>query len=385
MRRRGVTLLVALGALLGGCGGESEATREAAAMQAATPTRLQADGSIRLTDADRNALQLTTEAAADAELPNATLRFGRIVSPPANDAQVVSPVTGRIVVPPRVQLGTAVAAGATLLEVQPNLDVADRINLGTQAAQRQGDIEAAQRELTKAESDVMRARALSPQVVSAAQVQQAETAAATARAKLDALQAARTVEAAVRSDPVAVTSPIGGTVAELTATVGAIVNRGDVLARVVKSGSLWINLAVPPDDQPGDGYEVVTPTGTVPARRLSRGRLTDSNGTRMDRLAIETVGNLALSPGATVSVRVRHGATRGIVVPESAIVPGVEDDTVFVETSPGAFASRRVQVAARFNGQIRIALGLKAGDTVVVRGGMALQGELLRAQLRPAG
>jgi RND family efflux transporter MFP subunit len=354
-------------------------------MKMATPTRLQADGSIRLTAADRSALQLTTQTAADADLPDATLRFGRIVSPPANDAQVVSPVTGRIAVPPRAQLGATVTPGATLLEVQPTLDVADRINLGTQAAQRQGDIEAAQRELTKAESDVTRARALSPQVVSAAQLQQAETAAATAHAKLDALQAARTIEAAVRSEPVAVTSPIEGTVAELTATVGSIVNRGEVLARVVKSGSLWIDLAVPPDDQPGEGYEVVTPTGTLPARRLSRGRLTDSNGTRMDRLAIEAAGSPALSPGATVSVRVRHGATRGIVVPESAIVPGVEGDTVFVETSPGAFASRRVQVAARFNGQVRIGFGLKAGEMVVVRGGMALQGELLRAQLRPAG
>jgi RND family efflux transporter MFP subunit len=354
-------------------------------MQAATPTRLQADGSIRLTDADRNALELTTQTAADADLPDATLRFGRIVSPPANDAQVVSPVTGRIVVPPRVQLGTTVMAGAALLDVQPTLDVADRISLGTQAAQRQGDIEAAQRELTKADSDVTRARALSPQVVSVAQLQQAETAAATARAKLDALQAARTVEATGRTEPVAVTSPIEGTVAELTATVGSIVNRGDVLARVVKSGSLWIDLSVPPDDQPGDGYEVVAPTGTLPARLLSRGRVTDSNGTRLDRLAMETASRPAFSPGATVSVRVRHGTTRGIVVPESAIVPGVEGDTVFVEASPGAFASRRVQVAARFNGQVRIALGLKVGDTVVVRGGMALQGELLRAQLRPAG
>ena len=186
--------LIFVAATLSGCGGESEATREAAAMKAATPNRVQPDGSIRLTDADRGALGLTVEAAPKGELPNATLRFGRVVSPPANEAQVVSPVTGRITSPPRVQLGASVAAAAVLLEVEPTLDVADRISVGTQAAQRLGDIDAAQRELAKADAEAARARELSPQVVRAAQLQQAETAAGTARAKLDGLQGARSAE-----------------------------------------------------------------------------------------------------------------------------------------------------------------------------------------------
>src|SRR2546422_2964811 len=158
--RHASAALLAMTAVVAGCGGESEATREAAAMKAATPNRVQADGSIRLTDADRAALGLTVQAAAEAELPNATLRFGRLVSLPANEAQVVSPVTGRITRPPRVQLGATVAAGAPLLDIEPALDVADRISVGTQAAPRQGDIEAAPRELTKTEADAERAPAL---------------------------------------------------------------------------------------------------------------------------------------------------------------------------------------------------------------------------------
>jgi cobalt-zinc-cadmium efflux system membrane fusion protein len=383
--RNASAALLVMTAVVAGCGGESEATREAAAMKAATPNRVQADGSIRLTDADRAALGLTVQTAAEAELPNATLRFGRLVSPPANEAQVVSPVTGRITRPPGVQLGAIVAAGAPLLDIEPALDVADRISVGTQAAQRQGDIEAAQRELTKAEADAERARALSPQVVSTAQLQQAETAVATARARLEGLQAARAAETTARTQAVPVTTPIGGTVAEITATVGSLVNRGDVLARIVKSGPLWVDLSVPPDDPIGDHYELVTATGTIPARLLSRGRLTDVGGTRTDRLAVEAGDVSALTPGTAVSLRVGHGATRGIVVPESAIVPGVETDAVFLEVSPGVFTSRAVQVAARFNGQVRLNAGLKAGERVVVRGGMALQGELLRSQLRPAG
>lgn len=365
-------------------GGGGEATREAEAMKADTPNRVQADGSIRLTDADRTALGLVVQTVTDADLSNSTLRFGRVVSPPANEAQVASPVTGRIVRPPRVQLGTTVAVGATLLEIQPTLDVGERISVGTQAAQREGDIEGAQRELAKAEADAARARALSPQVVSAAQLQQAETALAVARAKLEGLLGARTAETTARTQVVPVPAPMAGVVADLTATVGSAVARGDILARIVKPGPLWIDIAVPPDDPVGDRYEVITANGTIAARLLARGRLTDMGGTRSDRLAIDEAAS-SLMPGTTVSVRVGHGGTRGILVPESAIVPGVETDTIFVEVSPGVFAPRPVQVAARFGGQVRLSTGLTPGERVVVRGGMALQGELVRSQLRPAG
>ena len=367
------------------CGSQSEATREAEAMKAATPNRVQADGSIRLTDQDRSALGLVVQPAAEADLLNGTLRFGRVISPPANEAQVVSPVTGRITRPPRVELGAQIGAGAPLLEVQPELDVPERISVGTQAAQRQGDIEAAQRELAKAEADADRARALSPQVVSAAQLQQAETTVATARAKLDGLQGARTAEITARTHMVPVSAPIAGTVAELTATVGAVVNRGDALARIIKPGPLWVDVSVPPDEAVGDRYELLAGSTVLPARPLTRGRLTDVGGTRMDRLVVDAADASALTPGSAVSVRVGHGVTRGIVVPEAAIVPGVETDTVFVENSAGTFAPRPVRVAARYGGHVRLASGLKPGERVVVRGGMALQGELVRSQLRPAG
>jgi cobalt-zinc-cadmium efflux system membrane fusion protein len=382
---RVVVVALTVSLLSTGCGGDSEATREAEAMKAAAPNRIQPDGSIKLADADRTALGLLVQPAAESDLPNATLRFGHVLIPPANEAQVVAPVTGRIARPPRVQLGAAIVQGAPLLEIIPTLDVGERISVGTQAAQRQGDIEAAQRELTKAEADLARARALSPQIVSAAQLEQAETAAATARAKLEGLQGARAAEAAARNEPVPVPAPIAGTVADVTVTVGSAVNRGDVLMRIVSSGPLWIDVAVPPDDPIGDRYEVTTPSRRLAARLLTRGRLTDASGTRQDRLVVDAPAASSLTPGSAVTVQVGHGATRGVVLPESAIAPGVESDTVFVEVAPGSFAPRPVQIAARSGSQVRLASGVKPGERVVVRGAMALQGELVRSQLRPAG
>ena len=159
-------------------------------------------------------------------------------------------------------------------------------------------------------------------------------------------------------------------------------NRGEVLAKLVREGPLWIDLLVPPDDPNADRYAVVIPSGVIPARLMARGRVIDADGTRHDRLVIDVPRSAAVRPGSTVSVQVARGTVRGIVLPESALVPGVENDTVFVETSSGVFAARVVRVAARFGGQVRLASGLQPGEIVVTQGTMGLQGERLRSQLR---
>ena len=228
--RLAVVAFLSIGAF--GCG-ESEFAREAKAMQGATPQRLRPDGSIRLTAQDKTALGLVVSPAAEGDLPESALRFGRVLSPPANEGQVVSPVTGRIVRAPAVQLGATVRAGSTLVEIMPVLDTPDRIAVGTQSAEREAQIAAAERELAKTEADAARARELSPQIVSAAKLQEAETLVATTRARLEGLHNARTASAQAQTRVVPVTAPLGGTVSALNVAVGALVNRGDVLAEIV--------------------------------------------------------------------------------------------------------------------------------------------------------
>jgi RND family efflux transporter MFP subunit len=362
--------------------GDSESAREAKAMQGAIPQRLRPDGSIQLTPEDKTALGLTVAPAAEGDLPESVLRFGRVLSPPASEGQVVSPVTGRIVRAPAVQLGSTVRAGATLVEIMPVLDTPERIAVGTQSAEREAQIEAAERDLAKAEADAARAQSLSPQIVSAAKLQEAETVVATTRARIEGLRNARTASAQAETRLVPVTAPLSGTVFALTVAVGAQVSRGDVLAQIVTAGPLWIDVAVPPDDPVSDGYEVTTSGGPVRARLLARGRVIDTDGTRHDRLVVESPQSAVLTPGSTVSVQVARNVSRGIVLPESALVPSVDGDTVFVEASPGVFTAREVRVAARFGGQVRLSSGLKPGDAVVIQGAMGLQGERLRSQLR---
>lgn len=364
--------------------GESESAREARAMREATPQRVRPDGSIVLSADDVRALGLMVASATEEDLPDSIIRFGQVAVPPANETEVASPVTGRLAAP-AVRLGERVPAGHRLLQVVPVLDAAERVTLGTEAAQRQGEIEATERDLAKAEADLTRARALAPNVISAAQLQQAETTAATLRARLEALRQARAVQAQTQTAPVDVSAPLGGTVVSLTTSVGSLVQRGEALARILRPGSLWVDIAVAPDEPIGDRYEVLTATEALPAQLLSRGGFTAPDGTRHDRLEVKAPMASLLTPGASVSVRIGRGATRGVVVPESALVPGVETDTVFVETDLGVFVARAVRAAARFGGRVRLAAGLKPGERIAVQGAMGLQGELVRAQLQPEG
>lgn len=377
-------LTIALAFPVAGCG-ESESAREERAMKDATPQRVRPDGSIQLTDHDRTALGLIVSPAIVSDLPESTLRFGRVLSPPGDEAQVVSPVTGRITRPAVVALGAVVRAGAMLVEIVPILDTPDRIAVGTQAAEREGQIESADRELAQAEAAATRARALSPQVVSAAKLQEAETAVATARAHLEGLRNARTAATQAETRSVSVTAPITGVIATLNVEVGAVISKGDVLAQIVRDGPIWIDISVPPDDPIGAQYEVTTAAGPVTARLLVRGRVTEKDGTRHDRVVVDAQQSAVLRPGSSVSVQVARGVARGIVIPESALVPGVETDTVFVETAASVFTARPVRVATRYGGRARLVSGLAAGERVVTQGAMALQGESVRAQLRPAG
>ncbi len=356
--------------------GDSEAEREAAMMAKATPRRMQTDGSLRLSEADRQALGLRVEAAAEASLATSSLRFGRAQARSGEEAFVVAPVAGRIARAPFVQLGAIVAADARLVELVPLLGAAERVSLGVQAADIAGQLNATQRELNAREADAARAKELVGSVVSEAALQQAETAVAVTRAKLEALERAQ--EVSVDGGGVTLRSSVAGTLVALDAPVGVVVPAGAVLARILKAGPRWIDLGVPADDVTGAQYEVKIGETWVAARLISRGAVVADDGARHDRLEVAGDVSVGLLPGASVAVRVAGEASRGIVISERALVPG---DVVFVEASPGRFTDRVVRVVARFGGRARVE-GLQTGDLIVTEGAMSLRGESLKSQMQ---
>ena len=383
MRCPSAVIAVALALAAAACSGESESEREERAMRAAVPVRLQVDGTVQLSDADRAAAGLTVVVAAEGELPRTELRFGRVRVRTQEEALVVAPAAGRVVAPPAVQLGATVASGDPIVEVVPVLAAADRISLGMQRAQLEGQIRGAVEELATRESEAVRARSLAGASVSVERVQQVELAVATTRARLDALRRAGAQQTVVQSATRSVLrAPAAGIVASLTPVVGELVQAGDVLARILRPGPRWIDVSVPPDEPTGSGYEVAAAHGWRSARLIARGAIVEDDGNRHDRLEVTPDELTPWIPGTTLAVRVAREQVRGVVLPDAAVVPGVGLDVVYVETTPGRFAPRRVQIVARLGGQVRIATGVQVGERVVTQGAMALRGESLRGALR---
>ena len=61
-----------------------------------------------------------------------------------------------------------------------------------------------------------------------------------------------------------------------------------------------------------------------------------------------------------------------VLVPQSALLMNNDSTTVFVETAPWTFTRRTVDLSYDEGSQVRVVSGLKAGDRVIVKGGVLI-------------
>lgn len=96
---------------------------------------------------------------------------------------------------------------------------------------------------------------------------------------------------------------------------------------------------------------------------------------------------LVLRPGMFVDVELEVDLGEGVVVPDSAVLDSGTRRMVFVESAPGRFEPRAVEIGERAGGQVLIARGVAAGERVATRANFLLDSESrLRASVgRVAG
>ena len=92
------------------------------------------------------------------------------------------------------------------------------------------------------------------------------------------------------------------------------------------------------------------------------------------RFAVANAG-LVLKPGMFVDVDVERPKTRGVVVPDSALIDTGTRQVVFVRAEGGRFEPRPVVAGARADGSVAITSGLAAGETVAVAANFLLDSE----------
>lgn len=290
--------------------------------------------------------------------------------------RVVSPVSGRVRTLD-VGPGDRVAAGSALAHI-----------LSSDVAQAQSDLQRAEAALTTATASLARTRDLfAHQVVAQRDLQQAINDSAQARAERDRAEAR--VEQLGAGPNVGqeyvLRAPIAGDVMDRAANPGMEV-RPDLpapLFTVSNLDTLWLTASVYEHDLHAvrRGERVLLTTEALPGRSIvARVDYVSSAldpATRTATLrALVPNGDRALRPATFGEVKVVAVDTSGVpVVPTLALVTHGAETVVFVQTAPGRFAMRSVQVTDDDGQTAAVISGLRPGDLVVTRGSLLLSAE----------
>jgi RND family efflux transporter MFP subunit len=198
-----------------------------------------------------------------------------------------------------------------------------------------------------------------------------------AREQLRHLELSRTGEGSGEpGERVVARAPLSGVIAESQATIGATVEAGQLLYRLVAVDRVQVVGAVPEQQlsrtQGAVRAEIDVPgADPVPtSRRLSVGRVVDRD-TRAVPIVFELDNPPAsLAVGQAVSLRLIDASdASGISVPAGAVVDDAGQPIVFVQAGGESFERRPVRLGRpREGGYVEILAGLDAGERIVTRG-----------------
>lgn len=319
-----------------------------------------------------------------------------IVPRPGGAADVVAPIDGRLIHVVDVSPGTAVSAGQELARVQPSPSAPAELPQIRQAqAEASTALQLATRDRARAERLVAAGAAPQKRLDEArAAEEQAQARVTGAEARMAQFQSARTAGPTARDDgQFVVDAPVGGVVAERTATIGTNVSVGTVLFRLVDVAHVQVAGQVPEADlaraRQATTAELEVPgqSSRVPAGRLSSlGRVVDPRTRTVPITFALDNRTLGLAVGQSVFLHLLlDEASPHPVVPVSALVDDAGRPIVFVQRAGEAFERRPVTLGARSGNVVQVTSGVTPGDRVVTTGSYLIRLASLSTQVPSHG
>ena len=293
-------------------------------------------------------------------------------------SRVLSPVTGRVT-SVLAQPGQVVQRGTPLAR----LVSADAVTAAT-------DLMKTVVVLRQAEVSQRRSKDLfQNRVIAQREMEQADVDVATARADYERARArASQLGGPGTASEFDLRAPVKGEVVERTAEIGMEVaaSAGSPLFTISNLDSLWLTASVFQRDLPSakTGGKLIFVSDGVPGRTFTaKVTYVSSQLDPQTRSATirATVPNKdrALRASMFGEARLLAPDTTGWpVVPSSALVTTGNGPVVFVEIAPGKFRRQRVVIDVDDGESALIRDGIKAGDRVVVRGGLFLAAEMIK-------
>lgn len=216
-------------------------------------------------------------------------------------------------------------------------------------------------------------------------VEAAESALVQAKAELDrsvnrlkGLGVAENVEASRLSVPVI--APISGTVTALNVGTGSVINDPTAaLMTLTNLDQVFLTAQVPEYalSKIAVGQTLLATPAAFPDRPLratvksiASNLDADTRRTRV-RARINNNGGW-LRPNMFVTIQFDVAQPSQVIIPNSAVVMTNDVTLVFVEIKPWHFEPRPVELGADEGDRVRVRNGLKAGERIVVKGGVLL-------------
>ena len=184
-------------------------------------------------------------------------------------------------------------------------------------------------------------------------------------------------------------TPISGIVIEKMVQQGQYVNVGDVLFNVADLSTVWVEVEVYENEFPNIhlGQLVEIRSQSFPGKPFT-GRISyiypfldPKTRTVKARVEMSNPG-MKLKPDMFVNAVIKVPLGSAIVVPVTAVMDTGKRQVVWIETSPGMFEPRDVQIGQQTDDKIQVLSGLNPGDKVAVSGGYLIDSE---SQLKGGG
>ena len=278
----------------------------------------------------------------------------------------------------RVNVGDVVKAGQVLATFSADTVQAD-------VAQVRASLLEAQAHAAEAAANADRARSLQATgALSQQQIQQFTTAEQTAKARVEAAQAALKAQQ-LRLKYTQVVAPDSGVISARTATVGAVVGAGTELFRMVRKGRLEWRAEVTSSELPriraGAGARVTAASGAEVEGKVRMVAPTVDPATRNALVYVDLPAHAEIRAGMFARGEFLLGERSALTVPQSALVVRDGFSHVFEVVEGSRVAMRRVQTGERAGARVEVLSGLAEGAAVVARGGAFLNdGDLVRVE-----
>ena len=384
--------MLALAAGVAGCTGEGNAPAAASAPVPVSSGNFAVEtigGEVIVPPGSPQAAQLKIEPVSMRNLAvDEVTAPGRIGIDPNRSSRLLLPVAGRVVAV-LAKVGDSVEEGQPVLSVDsPDADAAIAAALQAEAAERQ-----AQAALGKSDADLARTtelyehHAVAQKDLLGAQNDQAQARAALETARAALQQTRRKLElldlklSGESRQLVRVRAPISGKVLEVNVAPGEYRNdTGTPLMTIADLSRVWIA-----SDVPESAIRFIHVGGRVTITMVAYP--TEELEGRVARIAdvldpqtrtVKVYVDMA-NPGGRfrpeMFVTIRHtGAPRPTpVLPIGAVVQEYGHPIVFLERTPGRFERREVVLGPRAGAFMPIVSGVRAGERVVVDGGVLLK------------